>query len=327
VLAAAAAAGGTALLGREEALPLVAGGVVLALHAAAWSTASQTATLVVLPLVALGCAALAVPRQPAPAVPVLLAGLLATAHVGALGPPSTSPRTRSAACSSSRSLGPCSPRRCWTRRAGPAPRARRSSQRRARWRSPRRRRLAVLGARRARAAGARHRPAPGPPPVAVAGGLLLSASSWVRLADAGITAPEPYVLPLARGARPRRAAPPRRADHALVGGVRPLDCSSPSSRACSRGSTATTSPVRCSSASPRWRCCWPGRAAGSRRPLAVGAGVLVVVALDLLGPYAAASPRWLSLGSAGALLLVVGATYEQRRRDVARLRDGYERLA
>jgi hypothetical protein len=60
-------------------------GVVLALHASAWSTASQTATLVVLPLVALGCAALAVPRQPLPAVPVGLAGLLATAHVGALG--------------------------------------------------------------------------------------------------------------------------------------------------------------------------------------------------------------------------------------------------
>ncbi|MCW2715525.1 MAG: hypothetical protein JWN88_2572, partial [Frankiales bacterium] len=32
---------------------------------------------------------------------------------------------------------------------------------------------------------------------AVAAGLLLSASSWVRLADAGVTAPEPYVLPLA----------------------------------------------------------------------------------------------------------------------------------
>jgi len=33
--------------------------------------------------------------------------------------------------------------------------------------------------------------------VAVAGALLLSASSWVRLADAHISAPEPYVLLLA----------------------------------------------------------------------------------------------------------------------------------
>ena len=62
-------------------------------------------------------------------------------------------------------------------------------------------------------------------------------------------------------------------------------------------------------------------------PLVVGAGVLVVVALDLLGPYAAALPRWLSLGGAGTLLLVVGATYEQRRRDLARLREGYDALA
>ena len=47
---------------------------MLALHACAWATASQTATLLVLPVVALGCAALAVPRSPRPAVPVLLAG-------------------------------------------------------------------------------------------------------------------------------------------------------------------------------------------------------------------------------------------------------------
>ena len=85
VVAGAAAAGGAALLGRSEAVPLAGAGVVLALHACAWATASQTATLVVLPLVALGCAALAVPRSPRPAVPVLLAGLLATAHVAALG--------------------------------------------------------------------------------------------------------------------------------------------------------------------------------------------------------------------------------------------------
>ncbi len=36
--------------------------------------------------------------------------------------------------------------------------------------------------------------------VGIAGGLLLSASSWVRLVDAGVQAPEPYVLPLATAA-------------------------------------------------------------------------------------------------------------------------------
>nr|MDP9466670.1 hypothetical protein [Actinomycetota bacterium] len=70
-----------------------------------------------------------------------------------------------------------------------------------------------------------------------------------------------------------------------------------------------------------------GARSGLRAPLAVGSAVLLVDALDLLGPYAAALPRWLSLGGAGALLLVVGATYEQRRRDVSRLRQRYEALA
>ena len=62
-------------------------------------------------------------------------------------------------------------------------------------------------------------------------------------------------------------------------------------------------------------------------PLVVGALVLGVVGVDLLGPYAAALPRWLSLGAAGALLLGVGATYEQRRRDLDRLRARYDALA
>ncbi len=70
-----------------------------------------------------------------------------------------------------------------------------------------------------------------------------------------------------------------------------------------------------------------GARTGLRAPLAVGGTVLLVDALDLLGPYAAALPRWLSLGGAGALLLVVGATYEQRRRDVGRLRERYDALA
>lgn len=61
-------------------------------------------------------------------------------------------------------------------------------------------------------------------------------------------------------------------------------------------------------------------------PLLLGGGVLAVDALRLLGPYAAALPRWLTLGAAGLLLVGVGATYEQRRRDVTRLRERYDAL-
>lgn len=51
----------------------------------------------------------------------------------------------------------------------------------------------------------------------------------------------------------------------------------------------------------------------------VTAGVCVAaVAVAQIGPYAAAAPRWLSLGSLGVALLVVGATYEARARDLRR---------
>ncbi|WP_245161179.1 DUF2157 domain-containing protein [Blastococcus sp. CT_GayMR16] len=49
-------------------------------------------------------------------------------------------------------------------------------------------------------------------------------------------------------------------------------------------------------------------------PFVVGAGVLVVVAVGRLAPYAPLLPRWVTLGAAGLLLLVVGATYERRRQ-------------
>jgi hypothetical protein len=55
--------------------------------------------------------------------------------------------------------------------------------------------------------------------------------------------------------------------------------------------------------------------------------VLAVDALHQLAPYAAALPRWLTLGAVGLLLVGVGATYEQRRRDVTRLREAYDALA
>jgi hypothetical protein len=49
-------------------------------------------------------------------------------------------------------------------------------------------------------------------------------------------------------------------------------------------------------------------------PFVVGATVLVLVVVGRLGPYAPLLPRWITLGAAGLLLLVVGATYERRRQ-------------
>ena len=52
-------------------------------------------------------------------------------------------------------------------------------------------------------------------------------------------------------------------------------------------------------------------------PFAAGAITAGVLAVRHLGPVVDGLPRWISLGSVGLALLVVGVTWEQRRRDVA----------
>jgi cell division protein FtsW (lipid II flippase) len=51
-------------------------------------------------------------------------------------------------------------------------------------------------------------------------------------------------------------------------------------------------------------------------PLAAGAIVTAVLAVRHLGPVADALPRWISLGSVGAVLLAGGVTWESRRRNL-----------
>lgn len=50
-------------------------------------------------------------------------------------------------------------------------------------------------------------------------------------------------------------------------------------------------------------------------PFVAGAAVVALTAVRHLGPVAAALPRWISLGSIGVALLLVGITWEARRRD------------
>ncbi len=51
-------------------------------------------------------------------------------------------------------------------------------------------------------------------------------------------------------------------------------------------------------------------------PFVAGAVTTALLALRHLGPVVDAVPRWISLGSVGVLLLLIGITWEQRRRDV-----------
>ena len=52
-------------------------------------------------------------------------------------------------------------------------------------------------------------------------------------------------------------------------------------------------------------------------PFVLGALTTAVLAVRHLGPVAEAVPRWISLGGVGLVLLLVGVTWEARRRNVA----------
>jgi hypothetical protein len=67
-----------------------------------------------------------------------------------------------------------------------------------------------------------------------------------------------------------------------------------------------------------------------RAPLLLGGTVLALDALHELAPYIVqvtdALPRWVLPALAGLLLLALGATYEQRIRNVRRVRDALGKM-
>lgn len=151
---------------------------------------------------------------------------------------------------------------------------------------------------------------------AIAGGVLLLLASWVRLADLDVTEPEPYTLPLAVGLlafglwRLQRSAAVGTVE-ALLPGL--LLATVPSLlwvlgdpvslRALALGGACLALTV--AGAALRWSA-----------PLVVGATVGAAVVLRELGPYAGEFPKWVWIGLAGALLTLVGITWERRLRDV-----------
>ncbi|WP_328863595.1 SCO7613 C-terminal domain-containing membrane protein [Streptomyces virginiae] len=163
-----------------------------------------------------------------------------------------------------------------------------------------------------------------------AAGALLAAATWVRLAEAGVSTPEAYTLPV--------TVP------ALVVGLlrRRRDPRASSWTAYGPGLAATLVPSLLAAwGDPGWmRPLLLGAAAlvvtllGARRrlqaPLLLGGAVLAAVAVHELAPYvvqvAGALPRWVPPALAGLLLLAVGATYERRLRDARRLRAAIGRL-
>ncbi|HUR14182.1 MAG TPA: hypothetical protein VM097_06780 [Mycobacteriales bacterium] len=163
--------------------------------------------------------------------------------------------------------------------------------------------------------------------VGLVGGLLLSASSWVRLADAGVTSPEPYVAPLAvlalvAGWLRRRSHPTASSweayGAALMTALVPSLLRSFADDSPTRGLLVLLAAVA---------AVLVGGWAKQQAPLVIGGAVALVEVLRLLAPYADALPRWLLLAGLGLLLVLVGATYEARLRDLRRLRERFDRLA
>lgn len=161
-------------------------------------------------------------------------------------------------------------------------------------------------------------------PVGLAGGLLLTFSSWVRLADAGVHAPEPYVVPLATvalvaGYLRRRSHPGMGSWEAYAAGLSlglgPSLLKSFDDETPTRGLLLVVAAAAVVVAGVPQRL---------RAPLVVGSAVAVLDLLHLLAPYASALPRWLILAAVGAALIGAGATYEQRRKDMARLKETYD---
>ncbi|MFP5371731.1 MAG: SCO7613 C-terminal domain-containing membrane protein, partial [Actinomycetes bacterium] len=150
------------------------------------------------------------------------------------------------------------------------------------------------------------------PVVAVAAVADLVVAVWIAVGGAGVETPEAYTLPAALGllvvAVPRLRAGARSwaAEGAAVGVALV-----PSALVVVAEPTALRLVLVVAAAA----ALTVGGALRHRQaPFVLGAASLVLVTVGRLAPYAPLLPRWLTLGAAGLLLLVVGATYERRRQ-------------
>lgn len=148
------------------------------------------------------------------------------------------------------------------------------------------------------------------------GGLLFAAASWVWLADRAVTAPEPYALPsavalVALGLCRLRGAPGSRTGPALAPGLAlglgpslVWSMADPESlRTALLGAVCLV--LVLVGARLRWAA-----------PLVAGATAGALLVARLAAPYLMVGvPRWLLLGAAGAVLVALGVTWEQRLRD------------
>lgn len=154
--------------------------------------------------------------------------------------------------------------------------------------------------------------------LAVPGGVLLVAASWVELAARDVTVPEAYTLPAALvltalGAWRLLRDPALSTALALGPGLALATISS-------LGAVLVDgSPVSLRGALLGAACLvlvLGGVGLQLAAPLVVGAAVGTALVVQFLWPYAGEVPPWILIALAGAVLTVVGITWERRVRDV-----------
>ncbi len=164
-------------------------------------------------------------------------------------------------------------------------------------------------------------------PLGWLGGLLLAAATWVRLADLGVEAPEPYTLPTAlvlvllglhRLRSVTDAATATSLTPGLVLATVPsllwvLASDPVSLRAALLGAGCLA--LILLGVRLRWSA-----------PLLTGAVVGSLLVLRELAPYAAQTPQWAVIGLAGTVLTVVGVTWERRLVELRQAATYVERL-
>ncbi|MGW2173867.1 SCO7613 C-terminal domain-containing membrane protein [Streptomyces sp. NPDC001705] len=167
-------------------------------------------------------------------------------------------------------------------------------------------------------------------PAGHAAAALFLLATWVRLAAWDVTTPEAYTLPVTVPALVvgllRRRREPAVSSWTAYGAA--LAVTLVPSLLATWGDPHWTRPLLLGAA------CLAVTLAGARNrlqaPLLLGGGTLALVALHELAPYIAqavdALPRWVPPALAGVVLLVLGATYEQRLRDARRVREALGRL-
>jgi hypothetical protein len=164
-------------------------------------------------------------------------------------------------------------------------------------------------------------------PMAYVASLLLAASSWVRLVDADVHAPEPYVVPLATVALGLGLLR-RRADRGVSSWTAygpALSLALVPSLIASLDDSSARRPLLLAVAATAVVVI--GAVRRLQAPFVVGGAVLAVDAVRQLGAYVALLPRWVVIGFLGLVLLGLGMTFEQRRRDVQRAQQAFERMS